>query len=197
MDEPPRFDDQLDEQDNRYKRIERMGKSSKNERGGMGVNLEEKYYKYGVKPEWLIIHRVLNHRTMRDGRTLYLVKWRELAYDQATWEEEEDEVPGLKAAIEFYQDYRQYNLEGDRSSKKKKKGRRRTKDEVDDGSGHRKFVPPPDRPISDLKRKWDQQPEYFDDIGMQLHQYQIDGINWLRYSWVNGTDTILADGNCL
>lgn len=49
--------------------------------------LEEKYYKYGVKPEWLVVHRVINHRTMRDGRTLYLVKWRELTYDQATWEE--------------------------------------------------------------------------------------------------------------
>lgn len=52
--------------------------------------LEEKYYKYGVKPEWLVVHRVINHRTMRDGRTLYLVKWRELTYDQATWEEVSD-----------------------------------------------------------------------------------------------------------
>lgn len=54
--------------------------------------LEEKYYKYGVKPEWLVVHRVINHRTMRDGRTLYLVKWRELTYDQATWEEVSDNV---------------------------------------------------------------------------------------------------------
>ena len=28
---------------------------------------------------------------------------------------------------------------------------------------------------------------------MQLHPYQLEGINWLRYSWANGTDTILAD----
>jgi chromodomain-helicase-DNA-binding protein 4 len=193
MDEPPRFDDQLDEQDNRFKRIERMGKGSKNERGEMGINLEEKYYRYGVKPEWLIIHRVINHRTMRDGRTLYLVKWRELPYEYSTWEDEEEDLPGLKAAIEFYQDHRQYNLEGDRG-KKKKKGRRRTKDDVDDGSVQGRFNPPPDRPQTDLKRKWDQQPEYFDELGLQLHPYQIEGINWLRYSWNNGTDTILADG---
>lgn len=36
--------------------------------------MDEKFYKFGVKPEWLIVHRVINHRTMRDGRTLYLVK---------------------------------------------------------------------------------------------------------------------------
>ena len=192
MDEPPRFDDQLDEQDSRYKRIERMGAHSKAERKDLECDLDEKYYKYGVKPEWLIIHRVINHRTMRDGRTLYLIKWRELSYEQSTWEEEEDEIPGLKHAVEFYQDHRAYNLETN-DRKKKKKGRRRTKDEADDGTGLRKFTPPPDRPLSDLRRKWDQQPEYFDDVGMQLHPYQIEGLNWLRYSWVNGTDTILAD----
>lgn len=59
-------------------------------------------FRYGVKPEWLIVHRVINHRTMRDGRTLYLVKWRELPYDLATWEEECDDIPGLKTAIEYY-----------------------------------------------------------------------------------------------
>lgn len=193
MDEPPRFEETLDEADNRFKRIERMGKASKDERGELGIDLEEKYYKYGVKPEWLIVHRVINHRTMRDGRTLYFVKWRELPYDQCTWEDDEDDVPGLKAAIEFYQDHRAYNVEGASSSKKKKKGRRRTKDDVDDGSGFRKFCPPPDRPETELKRKFEQQPDYFDETGMQLHPYQLEGINWLRYSWANGTDTILAD----
>lgn len=39
---------------------------------------------------------------MRDGRTLYLVKWKELPYDLATWEEESDDIPGLKTAIEYY-----------------------------------------------------------------------------------------------
>ena len=39
---------------------------------------------------------------MRDGRTLYLVKWRDLSYDQATWEEENENILGLKQAIDFY-----------------------------------------------------------------------------------------------
>lgn len=196
MEEPPRFDDQLDEQDNRYKRIERMAKDSKKELGKMDINLEERYYRYGVKPEWLIIHRVINHRTMRDGRTLYLVKWRELSYEYSTWEDEDDDIPGLKSAIEYYQDHRQYNLEGERK-KGKKKGRRKTKDEIEDSTGHRRFIPPPERPQTDLRRKWEEQPEYFDELGLQLHPYQIEGINWLRYSWHNGTDTILADGKFL
>lgn len=59
-------------------------------------------YRYGVKPEWLIIHRIINHRSLRDGRTQYLVKWRDLPYDQATWEDENNDIPGLKRAIEYY-----------------------------------------------------------------------------------------------
>lgn len=124
MEEPPRFDSELDEQDNRYKRIEKMGKNSKHEKD----IYEEKYYRYGVKPEWLIVHRVIQHRVMRDGRTLYLVKWRELPYDQTTWEEDVSEIPGLHAAIEYYTDLRNHSLSEGTSSKKKKKGRRRTKE---------------------------------------------------------------------
>jgi len=25
-------------------------------------NLEERFYRYGVKPEWLQVHRIINHR---------------------------------------------------------------------------------------------------------------------------------------
>jgi len=60
------------------------------------------YWRFGIKPEWMIVHRIINHRTMRDGRTLYLVKWRDLSYDQATWEEENENILGLKQAIDFY-----------------------------------------------------------------------------------------------
>lgn len=55
-----------------------------------------------MKPEWLIIHRIINHRSFRDGKTQYLVKWRDLPYDQATWEDENSNVPGLKRASEYY-----------------------------------------------------------------------------------------------
>lgn len=57
----------------------------------------------------------------------------------------------------------------------------------------RKFVPAPDKPISDLKKKYEKQPDYVIDTGMELHPYQLEGLNWLRYSWGQGIDTILAD----
>lgn len=66
-----------------------------------------RFYKYGIKSTWLKIHRIINHRTLRDGITQYLVKWRDLAYDQATWEDEDEDIEGLKTAVDYYQDLRQ------------------------------------------------------------------------------------------
>ncbi|XP_019868397.1 chromodomain-helicase-DNA-binding protein Mi-2 homolog isoform X2 [Aethina tumida] len=189
MEEPPKPEEPLEETDARVTRLMKMG-------GKKDEEMEEKFYRYGIKPEWLIVHRVINHRTMRDGRTLYLVKWRELPYDQATWEEESDEIPGLKSAIEYYLDLRSACLN---QGKKKGKGRKSKSKEVDDddrSSGSlqtRRYTPPPDKPTTDLKRKYEKQPHYLDECGMQLHEYQLEGLNWLRYSWGNGTDTILAD----
>lgn len=127
MEEPPKLEEPMDESDSRCNRLVKMGGTQNDE------ELEEKYYKYGVKPEWLIVHRVINHRTMRDGRTLYLVKWRELTYDQATWEEESDDIPGLKQAIEYYMDLRSACMSGGSSSKNKKgKGKKIKRDLIDD-----------------------------------------------------------------
>lgn len=61
------------------------------------------FIRYGVKPEWLVVHRVINHRTSRDGTTYFLVKWRDLSYDQATWESEHEDIAGLKQAMDYYQ----------------------------------------------------------------------------------------------
>lgn len=41
--------------------------------------------------------------------------------------------------------------------------------------------------------KFDQQPFYINATGGTLHPYQLEGLNWLRFSWAQGTDTILAD----
>uniref|UniRef100_A0A3P9IX57 Helicase ATP-binding domain-containing protein n=1 Tax=Oryzias latipes TaxID=8090 RepID=A0A3P9IX57_ORYLA len=37
------------------------------------------------------------------------------------------------------------------------------------------------------------QPWYINATGGTLHPYQLEGLNWLRFSWAQGTDTILAD----
>lgn len=191
MDEPPKLEEPLDEADNRMKRIR---EANINEQ-----ELEEKYYKYGIKPEWLIVQRIINHRTTRDGTNLYLVKWRDLPYDQATWEEESADIYGLKRAIDYYLEMRAYHL-GEAKKFKKGKGKRSKTRDLDDEDGGRGsgcnsplFVPPPEKPMTDLKKKYDKQPDYLDSSGMCLHPYQLEGLNWLRYSWGQGTDTILAD----
>ncbi|KAK8383258.1 hypothetical protein O3P69_011625 [Scylla paramamosain] len=160
-------------------------------------SLEERYYKYGIKSTWLKIHRVLNHRTLRDGTTQYLVKWRDLPYDQATWEDEDEEIVGLKQAIEFYHDLRAAcNADVGKNKKGKKKGKSRTRelgDEDREPASPRRFTPPPEKPTTNLSKKWEKQPDYIDITGLSLHEYQLEGVNWLRYSWGQGTDTILAD----
>ncbi|XP_071548739.1 chromodomain-helicase-DNA-binding protein Mi-2 homolog [Panulirus ornatus] len=162
-------------------------------------SLEERFYKYGIKSTWLKIHRVLNHRTLRDGTTQYLVKWRDLPYDQATWEDEDEEIVGLKTAIEFYLDLRAAcNADAGvgKNKKGKKKGKPRTReigDEDREPSSPRHYTPPPDKPTTNLSKKWEKQPDFVDGTGLSLHEYQLEGVNWLRYSWGQGTDTILAD----
>lgn len=190
MEEPPKLEEALDEADNRYKRIQ-MHRAE-----GQEVDenaLEEKFYRYGVKPEWLMVHRVINHRTMRDGRILYLVKWRELPYDQCTWEEDSEDMVGIKPAIEYYMDLRSALTSEGGSRKKGKKGRKsRSKELEDEEKMTKRYTPPPEKATTDLKKKLEVQPQYLNDTGMQLHPYQLEGINWLRYSWANAIDTILA-----
>ncbi|XP_047505475.1 chromodomain-helicase-DNA-binding protein Mi-2 homolog isoform X1 [Pieris napi] len=197
--EPPKLDEGMEEREGRRRNSRHVQQSDLNEK-----MLDEQYYRYGVKPEWLIVHRVINHRTSRDGTTYYLVKWRDLSYDQGTWESEHADIAGLKNAVDYYQDMRAYfTSEGkSKGSKGKKAGRKsKNRENTDDdenssgvqGKGSRKYNPPPDRPTTNLNKKYEDQPPYVYETGMQLHPYQLEGLNWLRYSWGQGIDTILAD----
>lgn len=201
MEEPPKFEETLDEADSRFQRIQRhraKGGIQEDDADENNKDLEERFYKNGIKPEWLIVQRVINHRTARDGTTMYLVKWRDLPYDKSTWEDELDDIPGIKPAIDYYQDLRAAcaleTVSSRSGGKKGKKGRKAKAREIEDEDrAIRRFTPPPDKPISDLKKKYEGQPQFLDETGMQLHPYQIEGINWLRYSWGQAIDTILAD----
>jgi len=46
---------------------------------------------------------------------------------------------------------------------------------------------------SHLRKKLEEQPEHLAVNGGKLHPYQLEGLNWLRFSWSQGTNTILAD----
>uniref|UniRef100_A0A8D3BSC3 DNA helicase n=1 Tax=Scophthalmus maximus TaxID=52904 RepID=A0A8D3BSC3_SCOMX len=174
MDEPPPIDFGEGEED---KSVKRRNKDP------MYAQLEEKYLRFGIKFEWLMIHRILNHSVDRKNNCHYLIKWRDLAYDQATWEAEDMDVPEFDPFKVQYWHHRELMMgdEGRPGKKIKVKGRVKRLDR------------PPENPVIDPTIKFERQPEYLDSTGGTLHPYQLEGLNWLRFSWAQGTDTILAD----
>lgn len=177
MDEPPPLEDGSSYGQKDFHK-------DKQKRGTDGENLEEKYYKYGVRPEWLQINRVISHRHSKDVKW-YLIKWCDLPYDQSTWEKEDAEITDLKKHIDNYEVLRVLTNFGEKKGPGKKKKKNLPADVL--------AKLPPAVPTTDLRKKFDVQPEYITCTGGTLHPYQLEGLNWLRYSWSNGTDTILAD----
>jgi len=165
--------------------------------------LEQRYYKNGVRPEWLVVHRILNHRKEKGQPMYYLVKWRELGYEQATWETEKDgEFTSLtenwQKAIDDYWKLRNGGDAVDEKKKKKSKTTRRSNRELEENrsnelngdsgdEGERQGKYPPAR------KRHEKQPDYIDVTGGTLHPYQLEGLNWLRFSFSQNTDVILAD----
>ncbi|KAL2080148.1 hypothetical protein ACEWY4_023941 [Coilia grayii] len=147
------------------------------------AQMEEKYYRYGIKMEWMMIHRILNHSVDKKNNVHYLIKWRELPYDQASWEAEDMDIPDYDNYKLHYWNHRELMMGDDgRPGKKLKiKGKMKRLDR------------PPENPVVDPTIKFERQPEYLDSTGGTLHPYQLEGLNWLRFSWAQGTDTILAD----
>ncbi|XP_057210514.1 chromodomain-helicase-DNA-binding protein 4a [Triplophysa rosa] len=147
------------------------------------AKMEDKYYRFGIKMEWMMIHRILNHSVDKKNNCHYLIKWRDLTYDQSTWEAEDMDVPDFDTYKLQYWNHRELMMgdDGKPGKKLKLKGKMRKLDR------------PPENPVVDPTMKFDRQPEYLDTTGGTLHPYQLEGLNWLRFSWAQGTDTILAD----
>ncbi|KFQ70450.1 Chromodomain-helicase-DNA-binding protein 5, partial [Phaethon lepturus] len=178
MDEPPAFDyGSGDEDSQREKRKSKDPQYAK---------MEERFYRYGIKPEWMMIHRILNHSFDKKGDIHYLIKWKDLPYDQCTWEIDEIDIPYYENLKHLYWNHRELMLgEDTRPLKKLNKKGKKLKEE--------KLEKPPETPLVDPTVKFDKQPWYIDATGGTLHPYQLEGLNWLRFSWAQGTDTILAD----
>ncbi|GBM00120.1 Chromodomain-helicase-DNA-binding protein 5 [Araneus ventricosus] len=189
MDEPPALDDGSSSLD--------VGKKEDRRSRETFQNLEEKFYRYGIRPEWLQIHKIINHRTGKDGKTKYLVKWRDLPYDLTTWEDgkitDDFEVPDWQKGENYYWDLRASLESQNKKYAKNKSSKGKRPKDLKDEDGTRRLTPPPDKPTVDPKKKYEKQPQFVDATGNELHPYQLEGVNWLRFSWANGTDTILAD----
>lgn len=63
MDEPPPYDYGSGE--------EELNSEKRKSKDPQYAVMEERFYRYGIKPEWMVIHRILNHRwLLTDPRTL-------------------------------------------------------------------------------------------------------------------------------
>ncbi|XP_058487338.1 chromodomain-helicase-DNA-binding protein 5 isoform X2 [Solea solea] len=178
MDEPPPFDYGSGE--------EELNNEKRKSKDPQYAVMEERFYRYGIKPEWMVIHRVINHSFDKDGDVHYLIKWRDLPYDQCTWEVDDFDVPEYNSHKASYWDHREQILGEDQRPLVAGKVQKLKED-------HPKREVPPDAPIIDPTIKFEHQPWYINATGGTLHPYQLEGLNWLRFSWAQGTDTILAD----
>ncbi|XP_043359577.1 chromodomain-helicase-DNA-binding protein 3 isoform X14 [Dermochelys coriacea] len=175
MDEPPPLD---------YGSGEDDGKSEKRKsKDPLYAQMEERFYRYGIKPEWMAIHRIINHSIDKKGNYHYLVKWRDLPYDQSTWEEDEMAIPDFDFHKHAYWRHRELIMGEDPAQPRKYK--KKKKEMPAEG--------PPNSPTNDPTVKYETQPRFITSTGGTLHMYQLEGLNWLRFSWAQGTDTILAD----
>lgn len=133
------------------------------------------------------------------------MKWRDLPYDECTWEDAvTTEVPEFERFVEEFRLMRGL-FKGETSSMttSKKKGSSSsiaTATAAAIASAKRTSLSasllkkiPPEKPITDLRKQLTKQPEYMDETGGELHPYQLEGLNWLRFSYGNKVDTILAD----
>ncbi|KAI6653320.1 Chromodomain helicase DNA binding protein 4 L homeolog [Oopsacas minuta] len=129
---------------------------------------EQLLIRIGIRREWLHVHRIINTRVTRRGRE-YLTKWRDLGYEYCSWETLTDRTNiGAEEAIKQYSELKESVTSGKKTGKKKK-------------------------PSINPKLKYDMDPDFVSVTGGRLHPYQLEGLNWLRFSWANQIDTILAD----
>ncbi|XP_014022110.2 chromodomain-helicase-DNA-binding protein 5 isoform X6 [Salmo salar] len=180
MDEPPPYDYGSGE--------EELNNEKRKSKDPQYAAMEERFYRYGIKPEWMVIHRILNHSYDKDGDVHYLIKWRDLPYDQCTWEVDDFDVPEYHNAKHSYWDHREQMIGDDQRPLVVRKGKKGKEEEK-----RREREIPPNAPIIDPTIKFEHQPWYINATGGTLHPYQLEGLNWLRFSWAQGTDTILAD----
>nr|GEV04428.1 CHD3-type chromatin-remodeling factor PICKLE-like [Tanacetum cinerariifolium] len=154
-----------------YKELPRLRTKVNNFRKNMSVgnNAEDDFV--AIRPEYTMVDRVLASRQDDNDEKEYLVKWVGLNYDECYWESESD-------ISSFQQQIENFNRLQSRYRKLRKQ-----KSNM--------------RDAADLKKKskefqqFEKSPEFLP--GGELHPYQLEGLNFLRFSWSKQTHVILAD----
>ncbi|XP_070682745.1 CHD3-type chromatin-remodeling factor PICKLE isoform X1 [Malus domestica] len=124
-----------------------------------------------IRPEWTTVDRILACR--EDDEKEYLVKWKELPYDECYWESESD-------IAAFQPEIGRFNRIQSRSHKVlSSKQKSSLRDAMDSKYKQKEF------------QQYEGSPDFLS--GGTLHPYQLEGLNFLRFSWSKQTHVILAD----
>ncbi|OAY53615.1 CHD3-type chromatin-remodeling factor PICKLE [Manihot esculenta] len=123
-----------------------------------------------IRPEWTTVDRILACRGDENEKE-YFVKYKELSYDECYWEFESD-ISAFQPEIE------RFNRIHSRSRKLSKQ-KSSLRDATDSKKKSKEF------------QQYDHSPEFL--TGGSLHPYQLEGLNFLRFSWSKQTHVILAD----
>ncbi|RMX45752.1 hypothetical protein pdam_00004176 [Pocillopora damicornis] len=197
MEEPPPIDDGDEDKETPAHVIQ-------NSKAEDESNLEARFYRYGVRPDWLQIHRILRHRANKQSKETYFIKWRDVPYNLSTWEDPDDpinsQISDFKDHITKYKELRDVYEKKFGIGKKKAQKQKKVKksapigdDEEPTSDSDYSKVDNADKPDNDPRDKYEEQPDFIAANVGKLHDYQLEGLNWLRFSWAQGTNTILAD----
>ncbi|XP_047969481.1 CHD3-type chromatin-remodeling factor PICKLE [Salvia hispanica] len=123
-----------------------------------------------IRPDWTTVDRVISCREVEHGKE-YLVKWKELPYDECSWELESD-ISSFHSEIENYER---------RQTRKVSAGKQKSSlhDAMEVKNKQKDF------------QQYESSPDFLS--GGSLHPYQLEGLNFLRFAWSKQTHVILAD----
>ncbi|XVE71251.1 hypothetical protein DITRI_Ditri10aG0135600 [Diplodiscus trichospermus] len=127
-----------------------------------------------IRPEWTTVDRILACRGDDDEKE-YFVKYKELSYDECYWEFESD-ISAFQPEIERFKKIRSRTRSRKSSASKQKSS---LQDAVESKKKSKEF------------QQYEHSPEFLS--GGSLHPYQLEGLNFLRFSWSKQTHVILAD----
>uniref|UniRef100_A0A4W4H2M1 DNA helicase n=1 Tax=Electrophorus electricus TaxID=8005 RepID=A0A4W4H2M1_ELEEL len=119
--------------------------------------------------QYQLVERIIGHSNQKSaaGYPDYLCKWQGLPYSECSWEDGALIARKFQKCIDDYMSRNQSKTIPFRDCKVLKQRPR--------------FVP--------MKK----QPHYIGDDGLELRDYQLDGLNWMAHSWCKGNSCILAD----
>ncbi|ORZ34456.1 SNF2 family N-terminal domain-domain-containing protein, partial [Catenaria anguillulae PL171] len=154
-------------------RIRRFLEKAQSGDNGGGAAAAAAWGDEAFNPAYLNMDRILDEGEVAgsggaSSQVYFLVKWENLAYDQATWESKED-------CEEWDSDLVKEFLE------------RRVLNEQKVATMQKGVVRPP---LSSWKPH-EESLEYKN--GNQLRSYQLEGVNWLTHCWLRGQSSIMAD----